>query len=89
MSRKSTTFIINKHKYIRRDGSCQVLFFAIRRKSLQRKEIYIDILSHFRRIPTFENFINAVLKLLRRKEFGKIGATRRIELYQVCMACLR
>jgi hypothetical protein len=72
---KSTTFIFNTRKYIRRDGSCQKLFYAIRRKSLRRKELNIEYLSSFARAPTYENFKNAAPKPLCRKEFGKIGAT--------------
>jgi hypothetical protein len=73
-SLQSTTSIIHKHKYIIRFGSCQALFFAIRRKSLRCKEIKIEILSPFRRIPTFGISGNAASKPLRSKEFGKIGA---------------
>jgi hypothetical protein len=63
--------------------------FAIRRKSLRRKEINIEVLSSFSRAPTFENFENARLNPLRRKEFGKIGATRRIGLCPIYPVCLR
>jgi hypothetical protein len=69
--------------------SCQALFFAIRRKSLQHKGIKIEILSRFRRNPTFEIFANAASNSLRRKEFGKIGASGQIELRPILPACLR
>jgi hypothetical protein len=84
-----TTSIVHTHKFIRRDVSCQELFFAIRRKSLRHKEINIELLSHFRRIPTSEIFEIAAPKPLRRKEFGKIGKGCRIEPYPSHSACLR
>jgi hypothetical protein len=86
---QSTTSLIHTHKYIRRDGSYQALFFAIRRKSLRRKEFNIEVLSHFSRAPTFENSENAVPKSLRRKEFGKICDDCRAELAPLRPVCLR
>jgi hypothetical protein len=52
---------------------------------LRRKELNIEVLSHFARAPTFENFENAILNPLRRKEFGKTGAVERIELNSSCL----
>jgi hypothetical protein len=56
---------------------------------LRRKEIKIEILSHFSRAPTFENFENAAPNPLRRKEFGKIGVTCRCEIGPIHPVCLR
>jgi hypothetical protein len=46
-------------------------------------------LSHFARIPTFEISENAASNSLRRKEFGKIGASDQIELRPIRPVCLR
>jgi hypothetical protein len=49
----------------------------------------ILFLSHFRRIPTFENFANAALKPLRRKEFGKTGSGCQVGVHPNRPVCLR
>ena len=65
------------------------VFYGICRKSLRGKEINIEVLSSFSRAPTFENFANAALKPLRRKEFGKTEEDFRVELCSYPSVCLR